>query len=66
MKANMQMVKSCRTLVFSFAISSSLQPLEYDTFLVDFQGKKRLTLLPDDDGNIGEFTVASIPFKHQR
>ena len=48
------------------AITSSLQPLEYDTFLVDFQGKKRLTFLPDDDGNIGEFTVASIPFKHQR
>ena len=45
------------------SIKSDLDHFQYDTFVVKFGGKTRLTFCLDNDGNVASFTVDHLEFK---
>ena len=45
------------------SIKSDLDHFQYDTFVVKFGGKTRLTFCLDNDGNVSTFTVSGLEFK---
>lgn len=45
------------------SIHTDLDHFQYDTFVVNFEKKTRLTFCLDDDGNVAEFTVNGLEFK---
>ena len=45
------------------SINSDLDHFQYDTFVVKFGRKTRLTFCLDNDGNVASFTVNSLEFK---
>lgn len=51
-------------LVFRFySLMSTLKHFQYDTFIADLEGKRRLTFTLDADGNLASFDVLGITFK---
>ena len=45
------------------SIKTNLDHFQYDTFVVKFGGKTRLTFCLDNDGNVASFTVNHLEFK---
>ncbi len=45
------------------SIETNLDHFQYDTFVVDFEEKTRLTFCLDDAGDVAEFTVEGLEFK---
>jgi CubicO group peptidase (beta-lactamase class C family) len=45
------------------SIKTDLDHFQYDTFVVKFGGKTRLTFCLDNDGNVASFTVNGLEFK---
>ena len=45
------------------SIETGLDHFQYDTFVVNFEAKTRLTFCLDDAGNVVKFTVVGLEFK---
>lgn len=55
-------VRDAKLALRFYAIASPLEHFQYDTFLVHFEGKHRLTFTLDADGNVASFTVLGAKF----
>jgi hypothetical protein len=49
--------------LYFHSIKTDLDHFQYDTFVVKFGGKTRLTFCLDNDGNVASFTVNSLEFR---